>query len=94
MNAAAMACTSRGVCGGGVGADKEGVGAGAVCWGNGTRGIARDGDRDTEMHRVPKVMAIVDYGGAMGRTKGHAVQVVPLQVTATGAADQGVTHLV
>ena len=46
------------------------------------------------MHRVQKVMAMVDYEGAMGRTKGHTVQVVSRQASATGAADQGVTDLV
>ena len=58
------------------------------------RGMARDWYPDMEMHRVRKVMAMVDYDEAMGRTKGHAVQVVSSQASATGAADQGVTDLV
>ena len=37
---------------------------------------------------------MVDYDGAMGRTKGQTVQVVSPQASATGAADQGVTDLV
>ena len=49
---------------------------------------------DTEMQRVRKVMAMPDYGGAMGRTQEHTVQVVSPQASATGAADQGVTDLV
>ena len=101
MDANAAGGTDRGVCGqykqngGGVGADEAGVGAGAVCRGNGTQ-KQRNGRRlgDTEMQRVRKVMALVDYGGARGRAKGHTVQVVSPQASATGAADQGVTNLV
>ena len=59
-----------------------------------SRGMAQAWDLDTEMHRVGKVMAMVDYGAAMGRTKGHTVQVVSPQASATEAADQGVTDLV
>ena len=58
-----------------------------------SRGMSREWDPDTRMHRVRKVMDRVDYNGAMGRTKGHTVQVVSLQESATGAADQGVTDL-
>ena len=47
------------------------------------------------MRRVRKVMAMVDYdGAAVGRAKGHTIQVVSPQASATGAADQGVTDLV
>ena len=35
-----------------------------------SRGTAGDWDPDIEMHRVRKVLAMVDYGGASGRTKG------------------------
>ena len=60
-----------------------------------SRGMAREWDPDTEMHRMRKVMAMVDYDGAAGRrAKGHTIQVVPPQASATGAADQGVTDLV
>ena len=55
-----------------------------------SRGIAGEWDPDTEMHRVGRVMAMVDYNGAIGRTKEHTVQVVSQQASATGAADQGV----
>ena len=42
-----------------------------------------------------KVMAMVDYDGTAGRrAKGHTIQVVSPQTSATGAADQGVTDLV
>ena len=59
------------------------------------RGMAGEWDPDTEMHRMPKVMPMVDYDGAAGRrAKGHTIQVVPRQASATGAADQGVTDLV
>ena len=59
------------------------------------RGMAGEWDPDTEMHPVRKVMAMVDYdGAALGRAKGHTIQVVSPQATATGAADQGVTDLV
>ena len=55
-------------------------------------GMAGKWDPDTDMQRVPRVMAMVDYNGAaMGRAKGHTVQVVSPQASATGAADQGVT---
>ena len=58
-------------------------------------GMAGEWDPDTEMHRVRKVMAMVDYdGAAMGRAKGHTIQVVSPQASATGAADQGITDLV
>ena len=47
------------------------------------------------MHRMRKVMAMVDFDGAAGgRTKGHTIQVVSPQASAIGAADQGVTDLV
>ena len=59
-----------------------------------SRGMAGEWDPDTEMHQVRKVIAMVDYDRAMGRTKGHPVQVVSPQPSATGAADQGVTDLV
>ena len=58
------------------------------------REMAGEWDPDTEMHRVRWVMAMVDYDGAMGRTKGHTVKVVSPQASATGAADQGITDLV
>ena len=102
MDADAAGRASRGVCGQhkrngvSVGADEAGVGAGAVCRGNSTQKQRNGGDwdPDTETHRVRKVMAMVDYGGAMGRTKGHTVQVVSPQESAAGVADQGVTDLV
>ena len=60
-----------------------------------SRGMAREWDPDTEMHRMRKVMAMVEYdGAAVGRAKGHTIQVVSPQASATGAADQGVTDLV
>ena len=60
-----------------------------------SRGMAGEWDPDTEMHRMHKVMAMVDYDGAAGRrAKGHTIQVVSPQASATGAADQGVTDLV
>ena len=60
-----------------------------------SRGMAGEWDPDTEMHRMRKVMAMVDYEGAAGRrAKGHTIQVVSAQASATGAADQGVTDLV
>ena len=59
-----------------------------------SRETAGDWDCDKEMHQVRKVMAMVDYGGARGRTKGHTIQVVSPQASATGAMDQGVTDLV
>ena len=60
-----------------------------------SRGMAGEWDPDTEMHRVRKVMAMVDYdGAAMGRAKGHTIPVVSPRASATGAADQGVTDLV
>ena len=60
-----------------------------------SRGMAGEWDPDTEMHRMRKVMAMVDYDGAAGSwAKGHTIQVVSPQASATGAADQGVTDLV
>ena len=60
-----------------------------------SRGMAGECNPDKDMHRVLKVKAMVDYdGAAVGRAKGHAVQVVSPQASATGAADQGVTDLV
>ena len=45
-----------------------------------SRGMAGEWDPDTEMRRVRKVMAMVDYNGAaMGRAKGHTVPVVSPQ---------------
>ena len=47
------------------------------------------------MHRVRKVMAMIDSNGAaVGGAKGHAVQVVSPEAGAPGAADQGVTNQV
>ena len=58
-----------------------------------SRGMAGEWDPDTEMHRVRKVMAMVDYdGAAVGRAKGHTIQIVSPQASATGAADEGVTE--
>ena len=60
-----------------------------------SRGMAGESDPDTEMHRMRKVMAMVDYDrAAAGRAKGHTIQVVSPQASATGAADQGVPDLV
>ena len=60
-----------------------------------SRGMAGEWDLDTKMHPVRKVMGLVDYdGAAIGRAKGHTVQVVSQPASATGAADQGVTDLV
>ena len=60
-----------------------------------SRGMAGKWDPDTEMHRMRKVMAVVDYDGAAGRrAKRHTIQVGSPQASATGAADQGVTDLV
>ena len=59
-----------------------------------SREMAGDCNPDTEMHRVRKVMAMVDYGRALGRTKGHTVQVVFPHASATGGAEQGVTDFV
>ena len=60
-----------------------------------SRGMAGEWDPDTQMHRMRKVMAMIDYdGAAVRRAKGHTIQVVSPQVSATGAADQGVTDLV
>ena len=60
-----------------------------------SRGMAGEWDPDTEKHRVRRVTAMVDYDGAVvGRAKGHTIQVVSPQASATGAADQGVTDLV
>ena len=53
-----------------------------------SRGMAGEWDLDTEMHRLRKVMAMVDYdGAAVGMAKGGGVQVVSPQASATGAAD-------
>ena len=60
-----------------------------------SRGMAGEADPDTEMHRLRKVMTMADYDQAAGRwAKGHTIQVVFPQASATGAADQGVTDLV
>ena len=60
-----------------------------------SRGMAGEWDPDTEMHRMRKVMTMVDYDEAAGRSaKGHTIHVVSPQASATGAADQGVTDLV
>ena len=60
-----------------------------------SRGMAAEWDPDTEMHRMQKVMAMVDYdGAAVRRAKGHTIQVVSPQASASGPADQGVTDLV
>ena len=60
-----------------------------------SRGMAGEWDPDTEMHRMRKVMTMIDYDEAAGRrAKGHTIQVVSPQASATGAADQGVTDLV
>ena len=60
-----------------------------------SRGMAGEWDPDTEMHRVRKVMAMVDYDGTvMGRAKGCTAQVVSREASAKGAADEGVTDLV
>ena len=57
--------------------------------------MAGEWDPDTEMHRMRKVMTMVDYDEAAGRrAKGHTIQVVSPQASVTGAADQGVTDLV
>ena len=58
-------------------------------------GMAGEWNPDTEMHRMRKVLTMVDYDEAAGRrAKGHTIQVVSRQASATGAADQGVTDLV
>ena len=60
-----------------------------------SRGMAGEWDPDTKMHWMRKVMVMVDYAGAAGsRAKGHTIQVVSPQASATGAAHQGVTDLV
>ena len=60
-----------------------------------SRGMAGEWDPDIERHQMRKVMAMVGYDEAAGRrTKGHTIQVVSPQASATGAADQGVTDLV
>ena len=59
-----------------------------------SRKMAGDWDPDTELHRVRKVMAMVDYSGARGSTKGHTVHVLSPQGSARGAADQVVTDFV
>ena len=44
---------------------------------------------------MQKVMAMVDYdGAALGRAKGHTIQVVSPQASPTAAVDQGFTDLV
>ena len=58
-----------------------------------SRGTARDWDPNTKMHLVRKVLAMEDYGGARGSIKGHTIQVVTPQASATAAADQEVTDL-
>ena len=61
----------------------------------GSRGMAGEWDPDTEMHQMHKILTMVDYDEAAGRrAKGHTIQVVSPQASATGAADQGVTDLV
>ena len=60
-----------------------------------SRGMAGEWDPDTEMHRMRKVMTMVEYDeAARRRAKGHTIQVVSPQASATGAADQWVTDLV
>ena len=60
-----------------------------------SRGMVGEWDPETEMHRVQKVMAMVDYdGAAVGRAKGQTIQVVSTQASATGPADEGVTDVV
>ena len=60
-----------------------------------SRGMAGEWDLDTEMHRMQKVMAMVDSdGAAVRRAKGHTIPVVSPQASATGAADEEVTDLV
>ena len=60
-----------------------------------SRGMAGEWDRDTEMHRMRKVMTMVDYDEAAGRrAREHTIQVVSPQASAMGAADKGVTDLV
>ena len=57
--------------------------------------MAGEWDPDTEMHQMRQVMAVIEYdGAAVRRAKGHTIQEVSLQASATGAADQGVTDLV
>ena len=60
-----------------------------------SRGMVGESNPATEMHRMRKVMAMIDYDGAAVRsTKGHTIQVVSPQASATGVAHQGVTDLV
>ena len=59
-----------------------------------SRGTAGDWDPNTKKHEVKKVMAMVDYGRAGRRTKGHTIQVESPEASGTGATDQGVTDLV
>ena len=60
-----------------------------------SRGMPGEWDPDGEVHGMQKVMAMVDYdGAAVRRAKGHTIQVVSPQASATGAADKGVTDLV
>ena len=55
-----------------------------------SRGTAGEWDPDTEMHRMRKIMAMVDYDGAAGRrAKGHTIQVVSPQASATGLQTKG-----
>ena len=54
-----------------------------------SRGMAGEWDPHSEMQQVRVVIAMVDYdGAAMGRAKGHTIQIVSPQASATGAADQ------
>ena len=103
VDADAAGCAGSGVCGQheqnsrGLGAQEEGLGHGAVRWETvrRSRGMAGEWDPDTEMHQMPKAMTMVDYDeAARRRAKGHTIQVVSPQASATGAADQGVTDLV
>ena len=60
-----------------------------------SRGMAGEWDPDTEKHLMHKVMAMVDYDQVAGRrAKGHTIQVVSPQASATGAADREVTDMV
>ena len=55
-----------------------------------SRGMAGEWDSDTQMNSMRNVMAMIDYdGAAVRRAKGHTIQVVSPQASATGAADQG-----
>ena len=48
-----------------------------------SKGTAADWDPDTDMPRVRKGMAIADYEGARGGPKGHTIQVVFQQASAS-----------